>query len=264
MFSLNFHEGAPVIRAAEPFDSKSLWLPAAFLCLLAIPFGWTGIFAPVIWLGLVAIENTQHWKKAASFVITGIVMFVVASGAIPGNDHFTILAPYSDADGNLIYASFRPAKAVIAVTMVLFMLLRPQPLKRADLPVMAVAVAVPVVLGIFLLGFYPKLTATIAVAVLINLLVVCIAEEGFFRWVLQRGLGEWLTGKWRWLPVVLVAALFTTLHTGWAGSPALLALVGVAGFGYALVWQLRGSFWACVFTHWSVNLLHMTLLKYPT
>ncbi|MBB5211810.1 CPBP family intramembrane glutamic endopeptidase [Microbulbifer hydrolyticus] len=263
MFSLNVQQGAPVIRAAEPFDTKSLWLPAVFLCLLAIPFGWVGVFAPTIWLGLVAIENTRGGKKTASFLLTGVLMFTVNSGLIPGNEHITVLPPYNDADGNLIYASFRPAKAVIALTFVIFMLLRPQPLKRADLPVIAAAISVPVVAGIVLLGVYPKLTATIAIAALINLLVVCIAEEGFFRWILQRGLGEWLH-KWRWLPTILVTALFTTLHTGWAASPVLLTLVAVAGLGYALVWQLRGSFWACVLTHWGVNLLHMTLLKYPT
>ncbi|WP_226703271.1 CPBP family intramembrane glutamic endopeptidase [Microbulbifer elongatus] len=263
MFSLHVQQGAPVIRAIEPFTGKTQWLPAALLCLLVFPFGWVGVFAPAIWLGLVAIESTQGWKKASSFLISGLLMLAVNSGVIPGNEHITVLPPYSDDSGNLIYASFRPAKAVIALTLVIFMLLRPQPLKRADLPVIAAAIAVPVVLGAFLLGVFPKLTAAIAIAALINLLVVCIAEEGFFRWIMQRGLGEWLTGKWRWLPTFLVAILFTTLHTGWAASPKLLALVGVAGLGYALVWQLRGSFWACVFTHWGVNLLHMTLLRYP-
>ncbi|WP_153039084.1 CPBP family intramembrane glutamic endopeptidase [Microbulbifer sp. Q7] len=263
MFSLNVHDGAPVIRAATPFDTKSLWLPASLLCLLAIPFGWIGTFAPAIWLGLVAMENARRWKRALSFVITGALMLVVNSGLIPGNDHITVLPPYTDAEGNVIYASLRPAKAIIALTVVIFMLYRPQPLKRSDLPVIAAAVAVPVLLGALLLGVSPKLNATIAIAALINLLVVCIAEEGFFRWVMQRGLGEWLTGKWRWLPTLFVATVFTTLHTGWAATPALMALVGVAGLGYALVWQLRGSFWACVFAHWGVNLLHMTLLRYP-
>ncbi|WP_171019010.1 CPBP family intramembrane glutamic endopeptidase [Microbulbifer harenosus] len=262
MFSLNVQQGAPVIRTAEPFDNKSLWLPAAFLCLLAIPFGWIGVFAPAIWLGLVAIENTAGWKKAASFLITGLLMLVVNSGVIPGNEHIAVLAPYSDAEGNLIYASFRPAKAAIALTIVVFMLMRPQPLRRADLPLMLAVIAVPIVAGAFLIGVAPKLNATIAIAALINLLVVCIAEEGFFRWVFQRGLDTWLK-KWKWVGTCIVAAIFTGLHTGWAASPTLLALVGVAGLGYALVWQLRGSFWACVLTHWGVNLLHMTLLRYP-
>lgn len=262
MFSLNVHRGTPVIGAAEPFNSKSLWLPAAFLCLLAIPLGWIGAFAPAIWLGLVAIENTRGWKKAAGFIITALLMLVVASGVIPGNEHVALLAPYTDSNGNVIYASFRPAKAMIALTVVLFMILRPQPLKRADFPVIAVAIAVPIVAGFFLLPVYPKLNATIAVAAVINLLVVCIAEEGFFRWVLQRGLGTWLK-KLPWLATVIVTLLFVTAHTAWAASPLMLALVGLAGLGYALVWQLRGSFWACVLTHWGVNLLHMTLLKYP-
>ncbi|WP_299598002.1 CPBP family intramembrane glutamic endopeptidase [uncultured Microbulbifer sp.] len=261
MFSLNVQEGEPVIRAAEPFNSKSLWLPAAFLCLLAIPFGWIGVFAPAIWLGLVAMETTQGWKKAASYVITGLLMLVVTSGLIPGNDHILLMDPYLES-GSEIYPSFRPAKAIIALTVVLFMLVRPQPLKGRDLPVMAIAIVTPILIGALFLEFQPKLTATIALAALLNLLVVCIAEEGFFRWVIQRGLGQWLN-RWPWIATILVTLLFTYLHTGWAASITMLILVGVAGLGYALVWQLRGSFWACVFTHSGVNVLHMVLLKYP-
>ena len=261
MFSLNLQRGAPVIAADAPIDGKFLWLPAAFLCLLVIPFGWVGIFAPAIWLGLVAMDTAHGWKKAASFAITGLLMLVVTSGAIPGNDHILLMAPYLEG-GSEIFPSFRPAKAVIALTLVLFMLLRPQPLKRKDLPLMAVAIVVPIIAGAFFLEFQPKLTATIALAALLNLLVVCIAEEGFFRWVLQRGLGQWLH-RWPWIATLLVTVLFTFMHTGWAASITVLALVGLAGLGYALIWQLRGSFWACVFTHWGVNLLHMTLLKYP-
>ncbi|MBY6190776.1 CPBP family intramembrane glutamic endopeptidase [Microbulbifer agarilyticus] len=262
MFSLSVRRGAPEIAAREPFDGKSLWLPAAFLCFLIIPFGWIGVFAPAIWLGLVAMESAHGWKKATSFFITGLLMLLVNSGLIPGNEHILLMEPYRDASANLIYPSFRPAKAVIALTIVLFMLVRPQPLKRKDLPWIAVVVAAPIALGGMVLDFHPKLTATIALAALLNFVVVCIAEEGFFRWVLQRGLGLWLK-RWPWIATALVTLLFVSLHTGWAASPTMLALVGVAGFGYALLWQLRGSFWACVLAHWGVNLLHMTLLAYP-
>ncbi|MFV8782846.1 CPBP family intramembrane glutamic endopeptidase [Microbulbifer sp. SA54] len=261
MFTLNIAQGEPVIRATETFEGKMVWLPAALLCTLAFPFGWIGVFPPAIWLSLVAIENAQGWKRAAAFVLAAVLMLVVNSGQIPGNAHIALLPPYSDPEGNLIYASLRPAKAVIALALVVFMLLRPQPLKRADLPVMAGVIALPIVAGALLLGTDFKFTATIAVAALINLLVVCIAEEGFFRWVLQRGLGQ-LVGKRKWLATGIVAALFTTLHTAWAASPLMLGLVGLAALGYALLWQLRESFWACVLAHWGVNLLHMTMLPY--
>ncbi|WP_160151817.1 CPBP family intramembrane glutamic endopeptidase [Microbulbifer sp. ALW1] len=261
MFSLNVQRGAPVIAADAPLEGKTLWLPAAFLCLLAIPFGWIGVFAPAIWLGLVAMETAVGWKKVASYVITALLMVIVTSGAIPGNDHILLMEPYLQG-GSEIYPSFRPAKAVIALTLVLFMLVRPQPCKRSDFPLMAIAIVTPIIVGAFFLDFQPKLTAAIALAALLNLVVVCIAEEGFFRWVLQRGLGQWLH-RWPWIPTILVTLLFIQMHTGWAVSITMLALVGLAGLGYALIWQLRGSFWACVFTHWGVNLLHMTLLKYP-
>lgn len=269
MFSLTIARGAPVLHAPQPLEGKLLWLPAALLCLLAIPFDWVGVFAPAIWLALAAIENARGWKKAAAFVLAALLMLAVNSGLVPGNDPINLLPAYSDSAGNQIFVSFRPAKAAIAMTLITFMLVRPQPLKRADLPATAVAIAVPFIAGLLLLGPSLKFNATIATAALINLLVVCIAEEGFFRWVLQRGLTQWMHqwGRWqvgRWLPVLLVALLFTTLHTGWAASPVLLALVGVAGLGYALLWQIRKSFWACVLTHWGVNLLHMTLLHYPS
>lgn len=265
MFTLSISRGAPVIHAAQPFEGKHLWLPAALLCLLALPFGWIGVFAPAIWLALTAIENSSGWKRAAAFILAALLMLTVNSGLIPGNEHISLLPPYSDTDGNQVYVSFRPAKAAIALTVVVFMLLRPQPLKRADVPVMTVAILLPVGAGMALLGPSLKFNATIAVAALVNLLVVCIAEEGFFRWVLQRGLTQWLQnrGHWKWLAPLLVTLLFTTLHTGWAASPLLLVLVGIAGLAYALVWQLRESFWACVLTHWGVNLMHMTLLHYP-
>lgn len=261
MFTLNIAQGEPVIRATEPFEGKGIWLPAALLCVLAVPFGWIGACAPAIWLALVAMENAHGWKQAAAFIIAGALMLALNSGQVPGNEHIALLPPYTDSDSNLIYASLRPAKAVIALTLVVFMLLRPQPLKRKDFPVMAAVVAVPIIAGFFVLGVSVKFTATIAVAALINLLVVCIAEEGFFRWVLQRGLGN-VVGKQQWLATLMVALLFTTLHTGWAGSALMLGLVGIAALGYALLWQLRESFWACVLAHWGVNLLHMTLLPY--
>lgn len=248
------------------FDIKRLGhshlLPAALLLLCAIPFGTTGVAAPLIWLALCAIETQNGWKRTLGYLFTALLMLTTALGLLSGGERIELLPPYSDAAGNTIYASFNPGKAVTAIAMVAFMVRQRCWLKRSDIPYIGAAIALPFLCGLVAIGLSPKFGPAIAVAAVINLLVVCIAEEGFFRWILQRGTEE-LLGRWRWVAALLVTAVFTLLHTGWAVSPLALALVTVAGLCYSLLWYLRRNFWACVLAHWGVNVLHLFLLPYP-
>lgn len=252
-------------RVGEPdlkYLGNSYLLPAAILSLCAIPFGLTGAAAPVIWLSLCAIESQGGWTRVVAYAVAALLMLVTALGILPGSERIELLPPYSDAAGNSIYAAFNPGKAVIAIAVVAFMVRKRCWLKRGDLPYIAAAIALPFLCGLAAVGVSPKFGATIVVAAIINLLVVCISEEGFFRWILQRGTEE-LLGRWRWMALLLVTAIFTLLHTGWAASPIALGLVTIAGFCYSLLWYLRRNFWACVLAHWGVNVLHLFLLPYP-
>lgn len=250
----------------DAFDIKRLslshLLPAVLLLLCAAPFGWIGVAAPLIWLSLCAIETNTGWKRALGYLLAALLMLVAALGILPGGERIELLPPYSDAVGNTVYASFNPGKAVIAIAIVAFMVRQRCWLKRRDLPYIAAAVALPFLCGLAAIGLSPKFGVAIVLAAVANLLVVCISEEGFFRWVLQRGTEE-LLGRWRWIAVLLMTAVFTLLHTGWAASPLALPLVTVAGFCYSLLWHLRRNFWACVLAHWGVNVLHLFLLPYP-
>ncbi|MFC6633926.1 CPBP family intramembrane glutamic endopeptidase [Microbulbifer taiwanensis] len=237
-------------------------LPALLLSLCIIPFGLTGAAAPAIWLALCTIETQGGWKRAAAFLVSGLLMLVTALGILPGSERVELLPPYSDASGNTIYASFNAGKAVIAIAVVAFMLRQRGWLHHGDLLYISAAIALPFLLGLMATGLSPKFGAAIVVAATVNLLVVCISEEGFFRWILQRG-SEELLGSQRWLAVLLVTAIFTLLHTGWAASPLALVLVTAAGACYSLLWYLRRNFWACVLAHWGVNVLHLFLLPYP-
>ncbi|SEA19019.1 CPBP family intramembrane glutamic endopeptidase [Microbulbifer marinus] len=239
-----------------------LWAAPLLLTLCAIPFGWTGLAAPLIWLSLYTIETTRGWKRGLSYLAAGLLMLVTALGLLPGAARIELLPPYTDGAGNSIYANFNVGKAVIAIALVAFMLRLRQSLKAVDMPYIAAAVMIPLVCAAAVLGTSAKFAMAIVVAAAINLLVVCVSEEGFFRWILQRGVENGL-GRWRWLAVPLVTAVFTFLHTGWAASATALALVTVAGFCYSLLWCLRQNFWGCVLAHWGVNLLHMFLLPYP-
>ncbi|WP_237059892.1 CPBP family intramembrane glutamic endopeptidase [Microbulbifer sediminum] len=240
---------------------RAFFIPAA-LTLCILPFGWVGVAAPLAWLALNGIERSTGWSRALLFVAAAAIMLLAALGTIPSAPRIELLPPYSDSAGNSIGNAFNPGKAAIAVAVMVFMAGRKQRPLRQDLPLLLLLVLLPIVVAIPFSGFSPKLSATILLAMLVNLAVVCISEEAFFRWVLQRGAEE-LLGQWRWLAVPPVVAIFTLLHTGWAASPPVLALVALAGFAYATLWYLRRKFWLCVLAHWGVNSLHMLLLTYP-
>lgn len=238
------------------------WLIAAGLSLCAVPFGWLGLFAPLIWLALVAIERGRGWFRLVAYMAAGLLMLVAALGIIPGGERVTLLPDYSDAAGNMIAIGFNPGKAVIAIAL-LPLLLQPRcwP-RRSDVPYISAAITLPIVCGLLYAGPSVKISGAIALAILFNLLVVCVSEEGFFRCVLQRGTEKAL-GRHRWIALILVTTIFTFLHTGWAASPVVLGLVALAGFGYAMLWYLRQNLWVCIVAHWGVNALHLLLLPYP-
>ncbi|MCX2783932.1 CPBP family intramembrane metalloprotease [Microbulbifer thermotolerans] len=248
-------------NSAKPLLQKNDAIAvAALLSLCALPLGWAGLVAPFLWLLLHAIESSVGWKRALAYGFSALLMLAAASGQVPGSERIALMPPYINNDGNRIYASFNAGKAAIAAAVMAFMIRRRQWFKPADLPIVLAAIALPFFAGLMIYGPSLKFGAAIGVAALINLLVVCISEEGFFRWVLQRG-GELFLG--RWIAALVVTALFTLLHTGWAVSPLALGLVSLAGFGYALLWCLRRNFWVCVLAHWGVNLLHLLFLPYP-
>ncbi|AWF79385.1 hypothetical protein BTJ40_00260 [Microbulbifer sp. A4B17] len=240
----------------------SPWAAPLLLSLCVIPFGWSGLIAPLIWIFLRLIESTGGWLRALSFLSVTLLMLVSGLNMLPGSERIQVLPAYSDSSGNLIYASINSGKAVIAIALLAFMLRMKQTFRLTDLPFLLLAILTPVVFGLFLYTPSLKLSGTIAIAAIINLLIVCISEEGFFRWILQRGT-EQLLGQWRWLSIPIVATVFVLVHGGWSTDLSAVILLVVASICYALLWSLRQNFWICVMAHWGVNLLHMLLLPYP-
>ncbi|WP_444929193.1 CPBP family intramembrane glutamic endopeptidase [Microbulbifer sp. SSSA002] len=248
--------------AKAPSGMVSPWAAPILLSFCIIPFGWSGLIAPVIWIFLRAIEFSSGWPRALSFLIVALLMLVSGLNLLPGSEPIQVLPPYSDSSGNLIYASINSGKAVIAIALLAFMLRMKPTFRFTDLPYLSLAILAPIACGLLLYAPSLKLSGTIAIAAIINLLIVCISEEGFFRWVLQRGMEEFL-GRWRWLSVPVIATVFVLLHGGWSTDISAILLLMLASIGYALLWTLRQNFWICVMAHWGVNLLHMLLLPYP-
>ena len=96
-----------------------------------------------------------------------------------------------------------------------------------------------------------------------NLLIVCVAEEAFFRGLLQRGLrNHGLRRGWpEWLPTLLAALAFGLAH--FAGGPVYVALSSVAGWFYGKSYQSSNSLESPILCHFFLNTFHFFLFSYP-
>lgn len=117
--------------------------------------------------------------------------------------------------------------------------------------------------GVGYVRFDPKIP-TIALAWLgINLLFVCVAEEAFFRGLIQDVVAKALrpTPAPAWIAVALSAMLFGLAHYAGGASYVLLAMIG--GLGYAIAYHVTGRIEAPIVAHFGVNALHFFGFTYP-
>ena len=113
-------------------------------------------------------------------------------------------------------------------------------------------------------GWDPKWPAILAMWLPANLLITCLAEEAFFRGLLQRHLREALRTV---LPsaglvaLLVAAAAFGIAHIG--GGMAYAALATLAGIGYGAAYHVTQRVEASVLVHFTLNLAHLMLFTYP-
>ncbi|MCX7206183.1 MAG: CPBP family intramembrane metalloprotease [Proteobacteria bacterium] len=107
-----------------------------------------------------------------------------------------------------------------------------------------------------------KLPAATAVFVVVNLLLTCVAEEAFFRGLVQESLHR-ISSKslGSVLAVGASALLFGVAH--FAGGPMYMALSSLAGLGYALVYQQSRRIEVAILLHFGFNLIHFLCFTYP-
>lgn len=123
-----------------------------------------------------------------------------------------------------------------------------------------------IVLGVanvlFGVAWQPKIANDLLAFLVVNLLVTVLAEEAFFRLLLQDQIARFCKAKVAiWVSVALVALLFSVSHSGAVGPAFFLYLI--AGTVYALVYTVTRRLTVSVVTHFSVNVGHFVFLEYP-
>lgn len=111
----------------------------------------------------------------------------------------------------------------------------------------------------------PKWQPAIVIFLLHNLFLTCIAEEAFFRLLIQAPLFD-AVKRWRWgaaLSIGVVSLLFGAVHFRPGVPWDVLVVVTLGGCVYALVFHVTRSVCWAIVTHFLTNALHILLLRYP-
>ena len=96
-----------------------------------------------------------------------------------------------------------------------------------------------------------------------NFFFTCVAEEAFFRGLLQEKMENALAGNpsWKWFPAILSALLFGAAHIG--GGLTFCILATIAGFGYAIAYSFTRRIEAAILTHFALNAIQFVGFTYP-
>ncbi|OZG71736.1 hypothetical protein BTA51_19030 [Hahella sp. CCB-MM4] len=137
---------------------------------------------------------------------------------------------------------------------------------QRDLPIMAAGISTVFIVG-YVLGIkldikFGELTLAFA---FFNLFVTCLAEEAFFRLLIQDTLWSVIKHRYAGLIAFAVSAILFTLahfHTG-PGAAERMLLILLAALLYAGVYWRSRHYLTSVTAHFSLNILHLTFFTYP-
>jgi len=141
----------------------------------------------------------------------------------------------------------------------------------SQLPTIAVAASVTslVAIGIALAAGYvrfePKWVEASPAFLVANLLFTCVAEEAFFRGLIQERLMRLAEARrqsaWTWIAIAVSTVLFGLAHAG--GGATWMAVATVAGLGYAAIYAKTRTIEGAILVHFAVNAAHFLAFTYP-
>jgi len=222
-----------------------------------------GVLLAFAWLA------SRHGKPAVRFLFTLLTLllaFALALHIVPGYDNPLLLkdvrfsansAPFT------MYANFD--KGVVGLVLMAFLCRRASSLRdfAAAWKSQALVLAA-LLLGVLGLGWAIglvrpdfKLSPYLPLFAVVNLLFVCVAEEAFFRGVIQ----EQLSRYGDTLAVAVSGLLFGAAHLG--GGWQYAALAGLAGLGYAVLYSRTRRIEIPIIAHFLLNLVHFVAFTYP-
>lgn len=290
-----YNENEPVhvvlfllLLALPPLAVMAATRPLAFtLSGLVVGSGLAaGMVAPLglVWLALLFLAagwlaratrpaSARPFPRRIPALIPGLLLsglgVALAFGLAPGFSPLVLWEPeVLKPDSAPFGLRLRIEKVLLGVAVLAWFVtpIAARGMGQALLRALPVALATLVVVGLLALALdyvrfapvLPPLSVVLAWAA-VNLLIVCVIEEGFFRGVVQARLAQ----RWPAPAAIGVAALlFGLAHI--AGGWSYVLLAALAGAGYGLAYHVAGRrLEAAVLAHFLLNAGHFALFTYP-
>ncbi len=236
---------------------------------------WAGLAVLALFAGscLAAVRRELPTAlRALAWSVVVILAVALAVHQVPWIHNVLVLDGVSLSDSAARYTLYWNYDKGFAGVVLYSVCVQPQAgvqWRRASLATGAIATVTLVLVGLAataagFVAWDPKWPAILGVWVPANLLLTCVAEETFFRGILQRHLGRFLRGR---VPAAALAALlvgaiaFGVAH--FAGGTTYVLLATLAGVGYGAAYRLTGRVEAGILVHFLLNLSHLVLFTYP-
>jgi membrane protease YdiL (CAAX protease family) len=133
----------------------------------------------------------------------------------------------------------------------------------AALAVAAMSIGIALAAGY--VRFEPKWPEAAPAFLVANLVFTCVAEEAFFRGLIQERLMRLAETRrqpaWTWVAIAVSTLLFGLAHAG--GGATWMAVATVAGLGYAAVYAQTRRIEGAILVHFAVNAAHFVGFTYP-
>jgi membrane protease YdiL (CAAX protease family) len=257
-----------------PRWAQSLFV-SVFFGLWSRQLEWSALISLLLFASAAYYSQAPRTSSGRRVAATSLVLFLSLALAIhqlPGFNSLQVLDHVyftTDALSYSLYLNFD--KTVIG----LFILgLGPALLSRKKeiltlirktwpLTLKVILVVMILALIINFVRFEPKISGSIFIWALSNLLFTCVAEEALFRGFIQKKLTEqWAKVKGgSYLAWLAASLLFGLAH--YAGGRKYVLLAIVAGLGYGWIYRKTQRIEAAILTHFSLNLSHFIFFTYP-
>lgn len=270
--------------------SKELRVPPwavvyAVAVVAAFAQGFLQVSAVVALIALVALALcvTRATRKVTywlAFALLLLLCLTLALHKMPGFNNPIVI------DGVKFSPDARPFTQYLnfdkgSVGLVLLALLSPK-LRRGDHAgrlaaetaagyALTTVVVIGAALASGLVRFEPKLPSQTLLFLATNLFLTCVAEEAFFRTLVQdplRGVraGQAEPGGASWraraiIAIVVTGLLFGIAHA--AGGTPMTVMAALAGIGYAAVYARTNRIEVPILVHFGVNATHFVAFTYP-
>lgn len=242
------------------------WLP------LANTMGLVGV-ACLAWF--FRQEELNRWIKVGLFLLLVPLAFWVASYEPEGFSYpllFNLVGEAGEAARYQLSVDFAKGIAGFLLLYLLWPKLRANEFVASRwvsasllplTPLLIIGVAIPV-LG---LQWQPKPIGQIVQFAAVSLLITCVAEEVFMRFLFQQNLRNAVASftanrlLQEIIPLLLVTFVFVAIHAGISG--AAIWVYALAGFLYGLSYTLGKNILYPIAIHFLVNQIHFSFLTYP-